>query len=236
MASPAQIAANRANADLSTGPRTDTGKDRASHNALTHGATSRRLLIGDETQEEFDAFLAATLAHYAPANEYEIHLATSVAVAAWRHQRLMRLESAFFAHAAEQEVPNEAAGTDPDQPATRPVSPGGVFAEPALQTPLRLVLRYITSASRELRQAMKAIDEAQARRREADPEPTARPAVRATQHAPEPTPAAPSRDYTIPATLTRAERRAIERAQRKAARRAERGGGSSDIGFVSQAA
>ena len=37
MASPAQIAANRANAQRSTGPRTEQGKARAASSSFKHG-------------------------------------------------------------------------------------------------------------------------------------------------------------------------------------------------------
>jgi hypothetical protein len=43
MASERQIAANRRNASKSTGPRTEAGKMRASHNALRHGMASQGL-------------------------------------------------------------------------------------------------------------------------------------------------------------------------------------------------
>jgi hypothetical protein len=43
MASERQIAANRRNASKSTGPRTEAGKKRASHNALRHGMASQNL-------------------------------------------------------------------------------------------------------------------------------------------------------------------------------------------------
>ena len=45
MATEQQIAANRANAQLSTGPRTDAGKAASSTNALRHGLASRGLII-----------------------------------------------------------------------------------------------------------------------------------------------------------------------------------------------
>jgi len=45
MATERQIAANRENAQLSTGPRTDAGKAASSNNALRHGLASRGLII-----------------------------------------------------------------------------------------------------------------------------------------------------------------------------------------------
>ena len=39
----------------STGPRTFTGKETSSQNRLTHGCRSKRIIVGDERQEDFDA-------------------------------------------------------------------------------------------------------------------------------------------------------------------------------------
>ncbi len=52
MASDAQIRANRANALLSTGPRTEEGKARISRNALIHGAVPA-MLLPEEYQAAF---------------------------------------------------------------------------------------------------------------------------------------------------------------------------------------
>ena len=51
MASERQIAANRRNAQKSTGPRTRMGKQRASGNAYRHGLSSRRTTIQLQAEE-----------------------------------------------------------------------------------------------------------------------------------------------------------------------------------------
>jgi hypothetical protein len=48
MATPAQIAANRANAQKSTGPRTAEGKAASRLNALKHGLDAESLIIPGE--------------------------------------------------------------------------------------------------------------------------------------------------------------------------------------------
>ncbi len=53
MATPAQISANRENAQKSTGPRTEEGKARSSKNATKHGFNSKEFIVGDDRQEEF---------------------------------------------------------------------------------------------------------------------------------------------------------------------------------------
>jgi hypothetical protein len=44
--SPAQLAANTANAQPSTGPRTSEGKNHSSQHASKHGLTAREVIIG----------------------------------------------------------------------------------------------------------------------------------------------------------------------------------------------
>src|SRR5579862_8004792 len=76
MATAAQIAANRANARRSTGPRTPEGKAASSRNALTHGATAS------------DTYLADFRAHFQPIGVLEAHLVDQLAVLASRRERL----------------------------------------------------------------------------------------------------------------------------------------------------
>ena len=56
MVSQRQLEANRANAKRSTGPKSASGKARSRLNAVTHGLTSRQLVVGAEKPEDFDAF------------------------------------------------------------------------------------------------------------------------------------------------------------------------------------
>jgi len=58
MATPAQILANQANAQRSTGPRTAQGKQASSANAKSHGLTSRSALIFGEDPQEYALFHA----------------------------------------------------------------------------------------------------------------------------------------------------------------------------------
>jgi hypothetical protein len=66
MATPAQIAANRANAQHSTGPRTDAGKLRASQNALRHGLCAGIPIMHDEGDQNEDQLLDALREEYQP--------------------------------------------------------------------------------------------------------------------------------------------------------------------------
>src|SRR5687768_9924012 len=57
-----KLAANRANAQKSTGPRTEAGKRNASLNALTHGLRARlttQTLVCEHEREDFQALADA---------------------------------------------------------------------------------------------------------------------------------------------------------------------------------
>jgi hypothetical protein len=71
MATPAQIAANRANAQHSTGPRTDAGKLRASQNALRHGLCSGIPIMHDEDDGRGDQILDALREEFQPVGPTE---------------------------------------------------------------------------------------------------------------------------------------------------------------------
>src|SRR6185369_12078768 len=92
MASPAQFAANQANAQSSTGPRTPEGKAQVSQNALKHGRTSSQLVIGPGQQEEFDALQSALLADLDPQGAVEIVVFHDLVHAAWNLHRYRALE------------------------------------------------------------------------------------------------------------------------------------------------
>jgi hypothetical protein len=79
-----QLAANRANAQHSTGPNTPGGKKRSSQNALRHGITAQTTVMTDEDRIQHDEFCANMMADLAPVGSMETFLASSVAEEAWR--------------------------------------------------------------------------------------------------------------------------------------------------------
>jgi hypothetical protein len=95
MASAAQISANRANAQLSTGPVTAEGKTRVSQNALTHGLTAKHLVVAPEEQEEFAALRDSLTAELAPQGALETITFHELLHAAWNLARFRRLEVLF---------------------------------------------------------------------------------------------------------------------------------------------
>ena len=92
MATDAQNTANQANAQHSTGPRTEAGKATSSRNALKHGLTARTALMPDEDAEVHACFLAGMLDSYDPLNPAETALVEEMIDIQWRLRRASRFE------------------------------------------------------------------------------------------------------------------------------------------------
>jgi len=93
MLSPAQLAANTANAQLSTGPRTPEGKAISSKNSFKHGLSSRDCIVAPEDQPEFDKMLDSYSQELRPVGQLEQDLFQQFLLAAWNLRRIRRLES-----------------------------------------------------------------------------------------------------------------------------------------------
>jgi len=87
MATEAQIAANRRNAQKSTGPRTPQGKAAVAKNPLKHGLLARQEVIDTEDQAEFDTCRDQILQELAPEGPIESILAERIVTLSWRLRR-----------------------------------------------------------------------------------------------------------------------------------------------------
>ena len=97
-ASPAQIAANRANSLQSTGPKTVVGKDASRRNALKHGLTGRGVVIPGEDEHEVALRVAALEDQLVPEGDIlAALLVRQVAIASIRVERAYRHETALAA-------------------------------------------------------------------------------------------------------------------------------------------
>jgi hypothetical protein len=102
MASPAQILANRGNAQLSTGPRTPEGKHASARNATRHGLTGTQIVIPGEDAAAYEELREGMCQSHKPANEAERILVDQIAANAWRLMRSQRVETAFLAKLTEE--------------------------------------------------------------------------------------------------------------------------------------
>ena len=107
MPSPAQIQANRLNAQKSTGPRTPQGKATVAQNALKHGLRARQAVIVGEDPGQFETHRDQLLAELAPQGPLESTLAHRAVGLTWRLQRAERLQNQAFdaLHAKETTSP-----------------------------------------------------------------------------------------------------------------------------------
>src|SRR5215472_18773611 len=96
MSTEKQIAANRLNAQKSTGPRTEEGRAAVRLNAVKHGLCAKTLVLPGEDEAEFQAVLNGLEETYQPANYNELILVRQMAMAAWRLDRAYHVEGAFY--------------------------------------------------------------------------------------------------------------------------------------------
>ncbi len=93
-----ELAARRANARKSTGPRTAEGKARSSQNARRHGLFAQTALLDSESPEDFVALRDAYLAEFDPQGPAETHLVMEMANAQWRLRRVRGIEADLIDH------------------------------------------------------------------------------------------------------------------------------------------
>ena len=96
MSTEAQIAANRANAQQSTGPKSEPGKAVSCQNNFRHGFTGAFRVLSWENQEEFDVLLAGLLAEHDPSTPTEALLVTQMGQAWWLRTRALQLQDTCF--------------------------------------------------------------------------------------------------------------------------------------------
>ncbi|HEV3198100.1 MAG TPA: hypothetical protein VGZ73_09335 [Bryobacteraceae bacterium] len=133
MASSAQVTANQANAQSSTGPRTPEGKAHVSQNALSHGLTARHLVIRPEEHQEFSALQDSLIAELDPQGAVETVTFHELLHSAWSLHRFRRIEAEC------------SSGSPAD------------FSEPSITTVLDRVGRYQARAQRAYYKALQEL-------------------------------------------------------------------------------
>src|SRR5947209_5049905 len=97
MLSEKQLAANRANAEKSTGPRTEAGKERSKLNACRHRLTGQVTTMTEPDRAAFNKFMDGIVTHWSPVGPMEIQLAQRIAHDSWRLNRAAAIEDNLFA-------------------------------------------------------------------------------------------------------------------------------------------
>jgi len=104
MPSDRQLAANRANARKSTGPRTPEGKARSSQNALKTGLYAEGIVIGYELSSALEELIEQFTAEYCPTTPTERSLVDQLIHCEWMLRRFRWLETEVWKVAEKRET------------------------------------------------------------------------------------------------------------------------------------
>ena len=97
MSTPAQVAANRENSKLSTGPNTEAGKAASSRNHLVHGLCAADPVLPSEDRNQFNELVERYKTDWKPVTTHEDFLVSEMAGARWRLDRIQRMEVEMIA-------------------------------------------------------------------------------------------------------------------------------------------
>jgi hypothetical protein len=84
---------NQANAQHSTGPKTEGGKQRSSLNALRHGLTGQLVVMPTEDLVAYESHKKSLVDEYRPKGATETLLVQALADVSWRLNRVAALET-----------------------------------------------------------------------------------------------------------------------------------------------
>jgi len=158
-----RAAANRRNAQLSTGPRTEKGKSRARYNAPKHGILASDLLItqgvGAEDPAEFDELLDALSRDLEPVGALEEILVERIAKCCWRGRRAQRREAGLIRRAPTTEATELEAMLNPERAAITDHHSLPLGAD------LDRILRYEAAIHRQLVYAINQLERSQRTRK-----------------------------------------------------------------------
>jgi hypothetical protein len=97
MSTAAKITANHQNSQLSTGPRSEAGKQKAALNSTRHGFTGQVVMLTAEEAEPYRLFNEEFMIDLDPVGAMEQQLTRSIIDAHWRINQIHATESAIYA-------------------------------------------------------------------------------------------------------------------------------------------
>ncbi len=93
---------NRRNAQRSTGPKTQAGKERSRFNALKHGCRAKLPILPGEDPEAYQERLDAWIDKFQPRDAVETYMVERAVLASWQLDRADRAEVTAMVEAAEE--------------------------------------------------------------------------------------------------------------------------------------
>jgi hypothetical protein len=100
--SASRIQANRANSQLSTGPKTPEGKAKSSVNAVKTALTGRTVLLPTDDVAAYQEHVQRFIDEFKPVGHRESELVQALSDHSWRLNRIATLEMAIYAYGHEQ--------------------------------------------------------------------------------------------------------------------------------------
>jgi hypothetical protein len=181
-----KLAANRANAAQSTGPRSPEGKARSAQNARKHGFTASTFtVVRLEEIDEVERLRDDAIAFYQPINSQELFAVERIALAQQSILRAARLEAGIGTNCLNEAFdgggrPNVTLSSlliNKDNEITKPQNRNYLFAEGFHRLAkdskaISLFIRYQAQAERMYRRAIEEFDRLKALRDELPNEPT----------------------------------------------------------------
>lgn len=171
--SPRKLEANRRNAQLSTGPKTQGGKRWSRRNSIKHGILASAMLIvdgpGAEDVAAFKRLLADLHKDLAPVGVLEEMMVEKIAVCWWMESRTLRCEAGLIKL---RRVPRsksklfEGLGLESETEPNATVEPITDHLSLHLGQEMELIFRYRAWAHRDLAYAIKELNRVQQARKE----------------------------------------------------------------------
>jgi len=151
MATESQFKANRENAEHSTGPRTDEGKDHSRFNAMKHGVDARSMIIPGEDPAQREALSNALVEQHQPQNVDEAFKVETIVELIWTIRRLERFENRMLGIVAAENP------ADPDGQIAKVLLENGPAARALNRAFSKLLAlrRLLAKTEKELRDAQK---------------------------------------------------------------------------------
>ena len=183
-----KLAANRANAQRSTGPRSARGKARSAMNAVKHGVLAKRRgpaspgilsqglvipkLEGHRASVQFRALMSALVADRKPVGALEMLMVQEIGVCAWRLRRLLKFENRAAYLRSLDWIPETDDDGDYKYTCDDVLQPSGLNSL-SMPKPDEVVMisRYENGLMRHLFRAIDQLDRMQRQRRAAASEP-----------------------------------------------------------------
>ncbi len=149
-----RLAANRANAAKSTGPKSDAGKNASSRNSVKHGICAKKFVLFNEDINECQELLDGYLNRFHPLDQVEMDLVLRMAHATWTLRRCWTMSNELLTLQMFRMEAQLAAQYEDFPERTRTAA---AFEQLATQPALALLNRYEARLSSDYQRALRTL-------------------------------------------------------------------------------